>query len=162
MFSQNNDESTPSVPHNAAPQAITAPHSQMSVIASDLKISGDSMRMIAEHPLLIEGEIYGSVIGKIITIGQTGLVTGEIDADTVQINGRVNGTVRAGHVILSSTAQVLGDIHHATLTLEVGANFEGNVRRIENNEHGELKQQQSSTSPEAFAARQLQSNRPTQ
>jgi len=157
MFSQNNNESTPPAPHNISPQAVTAPHSKMSVIANDLKISGDSMRIIAEQPLLIEGEIYGSVIGKLITVGQTGLVTGQIDADTVQIDGRVDGTVRAGHVILSSTAQVFGDIHHDTLTLEMGANFEGNVRRIGSNEHAKGTLQQSDALSKAIAAGQLPS-----
>ena len=93
----------------------------------------------------------------LISIGQFGLVTGQIDADTVQIDGRVNGTIRAGHVILSSTAQVFGDIHHEMLTIEMGANFEGNMRRTKNNGHRDTALQQNGSTAEVATAAPLQS-----
>ena len=60
-----------------------------------------------------------------LTIGETGAVTGSIQAESVEVRGRIAGTVSARQVRLCATARVDGDISHAELTIEAGAHFEG-------------------------------------
>jgi len=56
-------------------------------------------------------------------------VTGLVNAERVQINGAVFGTIKGIEVTLSSSAVVEGDIYHQTFVLEQGAHFEGRSRR---------------------------------
>jgi cytoskeletal protein CcmA (bactofilin family) len=41
------------------------------------------------------------------------------------VDGKVEGPIRGGDVVLKSQAHVVGDIHHRTLTIERGAFFDG-------------------------------------
>jgi cytoskeletal protein CcmA (bactofilin family) len=43
----------------------------------------------------------------------------------VVVDGRVEGPIQGGDVVLKSQANVVGDIHHQSLTIEKGAYFEG-------------------------------------
>ena len=46
-------------------------------------------------------------------------------AEKVVVNGRVEGPIQGGDVVLKSKAHVVGDIRHQSLTIEKGAYFEG-------------------------------------
>ena len=41
------------------------------------------------------------------------------------MNGRVEGPIQGGDVVLKSQAHVVGDIHHQSLAIEKGAYFDG-------------------------------------
>ncbi len=50
------------------------------------------------------------------------------------VNGRVEGPIRGGEVVLKSHAHVVGDIQHQSLAIEAGAYFDGrSVRSPETN-----------------------------
>ena len=57
-------------------------------------------------------------------------VKGEILAESVTVNGKVYGTIRARTVLMGKTAHVEGDVYHETLAIEAGAYFEGAVRKL--------------------------------
>jgi len=50
----------------------------------------------------------------------------------VIVRGRTSGAVRAMTVALQASARVEGDIHHMSLTIEQGAEFDGRCRRPAN------------------------------
>ncbi len=139
MFSRNSEKDGPRPAPAAQPDMaptmrppsgpVSAPTNGVSVIGNDLTIIGSGLRIIAQQPLQVDGEIQGDVMGTQVTIGSQGKVTGLVNADKVQINGTVNGTIRGLDVVLSSTANVEGDIYHSSITLEQGAIFEGRSRR---------------------------------
>ena len=52
-------------------------------------------------------------------------------AETVRICGKVQGSVRAKSVLLTKSAQVMGDIMHDSLAIEAGAFIEGNIMRLD-------------------------------
>jgi len=66
-------------------------------------------------------------------------IAGGIEADCIVVNGRVEGPIRGGEVVLKRNAHVVGDIQHQTLAVEAGVHFDGrsmrtpatNVRRTE-------------------------------
>jgi cytoskeletal protein CcmA (bactofilin family) len=47
------------------------------------------------------------------------------------VHGRVEGSVRARKVMLARNAHVLGDIVHQSLSVEMGAVFEGQCRYLQ-------------------------------
>jgi cytoskeletal protein CcmA (bactofilin family) len=100
-----------------------------SIIANGVKITGTIEADGAE--LQVDGEISGNVRGGSVTIGDTGLVKGDIVAESVLVNGRIEGSLRARKVQLARNAHVLGDITHQSLSVEMGAVFEGQCRYLQ-------------------------------
>ena len=58
------------------------------------------------------------------------LIHGSIAADQVTVFGRINGAILGSNVILHSSAQVEGDIHSRSLSIEQGASFNGRSRTV--------------------------------
>ena len=100
-----------------------------SVISNDLRIIGQSLRIISRGTLQVDGEVEGDVGGAEIIIGEEGRVTGTVAAERVIVRGRISGVIRAMTVALQSSARVEGDIHHMSLAIEQGAEFDGRCRR---------------------------------
>ena len=117
---------SPNRPPSASPQSRDA---GKSVISNDLRIIGQSLRIISRGTLQVDGEVEGDVGGAEIIIGEQGRVTGTVAAERVIVRGRISGTIRAMTVALQSTARVEGDILHMSLVIEQGAEFDGRCRR---------------------------------
>ena len=47
------------------------------------------------------------------------------EAERVVVDGKVEGPIQGGEIVLKSRAQVVGDIHHQSLAIESGAFFDG-------------------------------------
>jgi cytoskeletal protein CcmA (bactofilin family) len=111
------------------PARPAPPDAGKSVISNDLRIIGQSLRIISRGTLQVDGEVEGDVGGAEIIIGEEGSVTGTVAADRVIVRGRMSGVVRAMTVALQASARVEGDIHHMSLVIEQGAQFDGRCRR---------------------------------
>jgi cytoskeletal protein CcmA (bactofilin family) len=60
-----------------------------------------------------------------LVISPNAQIVGSVAAEKVVVNGRVEGPIQGGDVVLKSKAHVVGDIRHQSLTIEKGAYFEG-------------------------------------
>jgi cytoskeletal protein CcmA (bactofilin family) len=100
-----------------------------SIIANGVKITGTIDADGAE--IQVDGEVEGNVRGGSLTVGDTGMVKGDVISESVTIHGRVEGSVRARKVMLARNAHVLGDIVHQSLSVEMGAVFEGQCRYLQ-------------------------------
>jgi len=106
------------------------------VIAEGLKIVGS---VTAEGLVEVNGQIDGELHCTSLVISRGAHVAGNIAAERVVVDGKVEGPIEGGEVLLKSQAHVVGDIHHQSLAIERGAYFEGrsiqdrgsNVRRPE-------------------------------
>ncbi len=110
---------------------------------SRIEISESSLNLIAEGSRL-EGKIrlaqitrvHGALVGEVeaptgstLIIAETGWVEGNIQADTVLIDGFVRGDISARtKVTISGTGRVLGNIRAPKVALEFGSHFEGSCR----------------------------------
>jgi len=92
------------------------------VIATGLKIVG---RVTAEGLVEVNGQIDGELHCTSLIIARGAHVTGTVAAERVVVDGKVEGPIQGGHVLLKSQAYVVGDIHHQSLAIEKGAYFEG-------------------------------------
>jgi len=95
---------------------------QGTVIAKGLKIVGS---VTAEGLVEINGQIDGELHCTSLVIARGAQVTGTVAAERVVVDGKVEGPIQAGEVILKSQAHVVGDIHHQSLAVESGAYFDG-------------------------------------
>jgi cytoskeletal protein CcmA (bactofilin family) len=103
--------------------------SPRSVIGNDLTISGHDLSIVSRGALQIDGQIQGDVRGAEVIIGEQGKVEGTVSGQQVIVRGTALGVVRGVRVSLLSGSRVEGDVHHASLSIEQGALFEGRARR---------------------------------
>ncbi len=94
------------------------------VICADMKIGGDLTGVGTVH---IDGDVGGDVYGRGVSVGEDGIIRGDINAEFVAIAGTVQGRIEALTVILAATAVVDGTITHNELEIEQGATI-GDLR----------------------------------
>jgi len=110
-------------------RAASAEPGAKSVIGNDLKIIGQGLKIISQGTLQVDGEVEGDVGGNEVIIGEKGRVTGTVAAERVIVRGQIAGVIRGVTVTLQASSKVEGDIHHMSLAIEQGAEFDGRCRR---------------------------------
>ncbi len=108
-------ESKPMRPINSA-----AP----SIIGSDIKVTGNVSTTGEIH---LDGIIEGDVDCGTLTVGEHGIVTGTVKAETVTLRGTVEGKLRGKTIHLEQTAKVNGDVTYGTMTMEAGVQVDGKL-----------------------------------
>jgi len=97
-----------------------------SIISRELKIQGD---LICNGDIQINGAVEGNVQSRAITIGEGADIRGTITGENIRVCGSVNGQIKGNSVVLAKTAKVIGDVIYQTLSIELGASFEGRGSR---------------------------------
>jgi cytoskeletal protein CcmA (bactofilin family) len=120
MFSKPNKPTSA----NARPETADTPRKALpcSLIAENVSVDGD---LASDGDVQLDGALRGDLKVTHLSIGETGQVEGAVSAQTVEIRGRVAGTISARSVRLFATARVDGDITHEQLAIEAGAHFTG-------------------------------------
>lgn len=118
-----------SIPGSSAP----APSKKIvpSVISANISILGN---IISEGLVDFDGNIDGNIQCHSLLVRQNARINGEIRADSVQVSGRVYGTIRARVVTLQSTANVEGIVMHEQIIIEDGATVDGKLKKVTNSE----------------------------
>jgi cytoskeletal protein CcmA (bactofilin family) len=99
--------------------------SQYATVGRSLVIQGE---VTGSEPLYIEGRVEGmiSLPGSRVTVGQSGIVSANINAGEIIILGKVRGNVTASdRVDIRSDASLTGDVVAARVSIEDGAFFKG-------------------------------------
>jgi cytoskeletal protein CcmA (bactofilin family) len=78
----------------------------------------------------IDGVFKGKILsGKGLIIGETAEVEADIEVDSLNINGRVKGSIKAKERIeIFSKGRVIGTVTTPKLTIEEGAFFQGSCQ----------------------------------
>jgi cytoskeletal protein CcmA (bactofilin family) len=113
---------TSSAPPPLEPPAQRKPPSVVSVIGKDITIEGG---VNGEGELHVDGLVRGDVRVGRLSIGDSGLIEGTVNAELVEVRGKIVGSVTAKQIRLFATANVDGDITHEQLAMETGACFQG-------------------------------------
>ena len=121
-----NSAAVRSAPPRPRPASESGPKS---VIGNDLKIIGQGLKIFSQGTLQVDGEIEGDVGGAEDNLGERGKVSGTVAAERVIVRGTISGVIRGATVTLQSSSHVEGDIHHMSLAIEQGAEFDGRCRR---------------------------------
>src|SRR6476660_10148190 len=100
------------------------------VIAKGLKIVGS---VTAEGLAEVNGQIDGELHCTCLVIARGAHINGVVAAERVVVDGKVEGPIQGGEVLLKSQAHVVGDIHHQSLAIESGAFFDGRSVQIRGN-----------------------------
>jgi len=120
---------------SGAPAPVPAPtpvsRGGLSNLAAHLTVEGN---ISGTADLQIDGNVRGNVKVAHLIVGEAGNIEGDVEAETIEVRGRVVGAIAGKSVKLYSSAYVEGDISHENLSIDIGAYFQGRcqqIRRVE-------------------------------
>lgn len=96
-----------------------------SVIRDDMALEGD---VVCKSDMQVDGEIRGNVSCVNLFVSRGGQVTGDVNCDSVEVEGRINGIITATRVDLLAGCTVEGEIVSESLSIDHGATFSGSAR----------------------------------
>jgi cytoskeletal protein CcmA (bactofilin family) len=108
-----------SSPHNPSNERV-------SVFGPTLRFKGE---LKAQEDIKIEGRIEGTIHHQQrVIVGAKGEVVATVNANSIDVDGRVQGDMSAKKSIkVSQTANVRGNIRAPSVSITEGANFNGGV-----------------------------------
>ena len=94
------------------------------VLSSDVEIKG-SIKFSGE--LTFDGKIEGEIqTDGLLTLGDSAVVNGNINAQSVIVRGKITGNIHAKEKIeIKAKTELFGDIRATKLTVEEGVTFVG-------------------------------------
>ncbi|MGE0349598.1 bactofilin family protein [Hydrogenophaga sp.] len=102
-----------------------------SLIAQGTRVEGN---VLFHDGLRIDGEVVGDIRASdeqasILVVSEVAVVTGQIHADHVIINGQVKGPVLAFELLeLQPKARIEGDVSYKALEMHQGATISGQLK----------------------------------
>jgi len=119
------------MPAAPAPAPAPAPENRAaSRLAASVSVRGE---ISAAEDLYVDGEVQGTirVPDAQVTIGPKGRVAADIEARCIEVQGRVDGNLRARErVALDRSAQVTGEIAAPRVAIAEGAEFRGQIETL--------------------------------
>src|SRR6185295_12698264 len=102
----------------------TTPNPTKNVLNSDVEIKGN-LKFAGE--LTFEGKLEGEINSEgTLLLGDSAVVTGNINVNAVVVRGKVNGNVVAKDKIeIKAKTELFGDIRASKLSIEEGVTFVG-------------------------------------
>jgi len=97
---------------------------EKSIISSDMKIKG---KITASGGLVLLGNVVGDIKCNSLSIEETGVLKGNIDAELVSIAGKFDGQVLSEVVSIRSTGSVTGEVSYDNISIEEGAKVEAKL-----------------------------------
>ena len=96
------------------------------IIGSNITIEGD---ISGNDPLIIEGIVRGTVsVKSAVTVTQDGHVEADVDSQSIEIAGTVEGNVTAADKIdIKAGGRLVGDVKAPRVLIADGAAFKGNI-----------------------------------
>lgn len=121
--SENNPAPQPSMPTR---QPAARQGRKTTLIAAGATLIGE---ISGDTDVMIEGTVEGKVHpAQDVTVGEAGVVRGEIDARNVRVAGRVQGNVKGKESVeILATGSLEGDVSSPGMVIGDGAFFKGRV-----------------------------------
>ena len=89
-----------------------------STLAKDIKINGS---LESTDYLDFSGHLTGTLKSSTINLKQGSYVKGTITADTITVEGEVDGDIQAKDIYIKSTAKIKGNIRYQNIDIQNGS-----------------------------------------
>lgn len=122
MFSKKREKASDTPRNRRASDRPMANNSTFSVIGSDVAIKGD---ISATTELHVDGKIEGDINCASLVQGADSVIEGAISAESARLAGKLTGSIASRELVILKSAQIKGDVHYNSLTVEQGAQIEG-------------------------------------
>ncbi len=101
---------------------------EKSLISTDFTFEG---LVNSSGEVELSGSIKGPINVKTLYVREKGTVIGEINAESVEVHGYVDGKIVSQRVIIGTTGEIKGDISYTDiLKIEEGASLSGMVKKV--------------------------------
>jgi cytoskeletal protein CcmA (bactofilin family) len=97
--------------------------STLTVLGSDIAIDGD---LAATADLHLDGRVDGDIKCAALVQGETSQIIGMVVAENAHVAGTIKGSISADTLVILKTARIEGDVTYGVLSIEEGAQVEGN------------------------------------
>ena len=116
----------PSVGFSVQPRRTTAEDPSRLLIGRDISFKGQ----IGDcQSLIVEGKVAANAKCRALQIQESGVYEGEIEAETIEVCGRIEGRVRVrGRLTIRTAGRVNGDITYGELDIATGGRLSGNIQ----------------------------------
>ena len=100
-------------------------HTSSIIIGEGAKISGEIKE---ENEITIQGTVDGDIICKDLIVGKTGSVKGKIKADTLYVEGSIEGEINVRELLkLMSSSYISGKISYGSVQINEGGKLIGEL-----------------------------------
>jgi cytoskeletal protein CcmA (bactofilin family) len=96
-----------------------------SIIGNDMSIVGD---VTFTGKLRLDGQVKGNIQGEYLILGETGEVNGNIETDTCNLQGTLNGNIKSRNMNVIKGCRIEGNVTTVNLSVEKGATLNGEVK----------------------------------
>jgi cytoskeletal protein CcmA (bactofilin family) len=76
----------------------------------------------------VDGRIEGNVSGDYLILSESGIIIGDLEAEVVVCQGRVDGNIKAEKLHAQHAAKISGSLDVIDLTVDSGASLNGDVK----------------------------------
>jgi len=97
--------------------------SSITLLGPDIAIDGD---LAATADLHLDGRVDGDIKCAALVQGETSQIVGMVVAENAHVAGTIKGSISADTLVILKTARIEGDVTYGTLSIEEGAQVEGN------------------------------------
>lgn len=103
--------------------------SALNLLTHDTEVTGD---LYSEVDVRVDGYVLGNITStRLLIIGETGVVVGNVEADTLVLCGEITGEYHVANVVrVAPTGRYQGNLRAGLLQIESGATIEGRISRL--------------------------------
>lgn len=110
-------------------QTVDQKRNDILLIGSGFNIVGN----ITGHGLcVIDGSVSGTVEASDVKVNTGANINGELKCTRLDVNGFITGIIEAQDVVLREHAQIDGKLTYARMSMEAGAQIDGEVHLLSN------------------------------
>lgn len=123
MFSRNGNGNHGGKDHGGRPKRS---QTGLSFIGPEVVVAGS---LTTSAQVQVDGRIDGDLNCETLSMGESGVIAGDIRAEEARIAGLVEGKVSARVVTVEATGRITGDVSYDTISIAAGAQIEGRFAR---------------------------------
>ena len=115
-----------------------------SIISTDMRVTGE---INFKGKARVDGVIEGNIKGEHLVLSESGKVYGDIELVTLICHGSIEGNVKAQKVTAHTSSSIKGNLVATSLTVESGAQLNGEVSSSSQAQQQQQQQQQPKSQP---------------
>ena len=96
-----------------------------SILDEGMSVKGD---ISFKGKARVDGRIEGNVSGDYLILSESGIIIGDLEAEVVVCQGRVDGNIKAEKLHAQHAAKISGSLDVIDLTVDSGASLSGDVK----------------------------------
>ncbi|MGE5812764.1 MAG: bactofilin family protein [Ignavibacteria bacterium] len=119
---------------------------EVTIIGAGVILEG---KITCKVNIRVDGVVNGDINANgSVAVGENGEINGEINAEVINVGGKVTGSLNAkDKLVLEAKAVLKGDVITKILVVEAGANFDGNSKMANSKEARKLASTVASPAP---------------